>query len=50
MDSSVPKGGAGGHNWGTLRSEYDYENAAIDDEAAELEDQAGEAGGKWRAL
>jgi hypothetical protein len=46
MDSSVPKGGAGGHNWGTLESEYDYENAAIDDEAAEREDQAGEAGRK----
>jgi len=44
MDSSLPKGGAGSHNWGSLESEYDYENAAVDDEAAELEDQAGEVG------
>jgi len=46
MDSSLPKGGAGSHNWGTIQSEFDYETAAIDDEAAELKDQAGEAGSK----
>ena len=48
MDNSLPKGGAGGHNWGTPGSKYDYESAALDDEGAELEDQAGEVGGKRR--
>jgi hypothetical protein len=46
MDNSLPKGGAGGHNWGSLDFELDYENAAIADEAAEYDDQAGEGGGK----
>jgi len=46
MDSSVPKGGAGAHNWGTLERELEYENAAIADEAAETEDQRVEADGK----
>jgi len=44
MDSSVPKGGAGAHNWGSLGLEFDYENAAIADEAAEFEDQGAEVG------
>jgi hypothetical protein len=39
MDSSVPKGGAGAHNWGSLGSELLYENA----ETYDSEDQA--AGG-----
>ena len=46
MDSSVPKGGAGAYNWGSIDSEFDYENAALADEAAEFDDQAEEAGGK----
>lgn len=50
MDNSVPKGGAGGHNWGSLDSELDYENAAIADEAAEFDDQAGEGGGECPRL
>jgi hypothetical protein len=41
MDNSVPKGGAGGHNWGTLDSELEYQNAAIADEAAEFDDEGG---------
>jgi hypothetical protein len=44
MDSSVPKGGAGAHNWGSLDAEFALENDAIADEDAELEDQA--TGGK----
>jgi hypothetical protein len=48
MDSSVPKGGAGAHNWGSIHSEYDHENAAIADEDDEFEDQA--AGGGKRLL
>jgi len=44
MDSSVPKGGAGAYNWGSIDSEFDYENAALADEAAEFDDQAEEAG------
>jgi len=39
MDSSVPKGGAGAHNWGSVDFELEYENAATYD----VEDQA--AGG-----
>ncbi|KAI9513377.1 hypothetical protein F5148DRAFT_511 [Russula earlei] len=39
MDSSVPKGGAGAYNWGSLDYELDYENAAMVDE---FEDQAAE--------
>jgi len=46
MDTSVPKGGAGAHNWGSIHSEYYHENAAIVDEAEELEDQAATGGGK----
>ncbi|KAH9993324.1 hypothetical protein BJV74DRAFT_962225 [Russula compacta] len=42
MDSSVPKGGAGAYNWGSIDSEFDYENAAIADGAEE--DQAQEPG------
>ena len=48
MDSSLPKGGAGSHNWGSLESEYEHETAAMDDETGEPKDQAGEAGGKRR--
>jgi hypothetical protein len=40
MDSSVPKGGAGAHNWGSVASELFYENAAMTDETYEFEDQA----------
>lgn len=42
MDSSLPKGGAGAHNWGSLNAELAHENDA--DEDAEFEDQA--TGGK----
>jgi hypothetical protein len=49
MDSSVPKGGAGAHNWGSIHSEYDHENSAIVDEAEELEDQAA-TGGEGKRL
>ncbi len=48
MDSSVPKGGAGAHNWGSIQSEYFHENAAIADEVHEFEDQA--AGGEGQRL
>jgi hypothetical protein len=41
MDSSVPKGGAGAHNWGSLDAEYSHESAAILDEDAEFDNQAG---------
>jgi hypothetical protein len=44
MDMSVPKGGAGAHNWGSLDSESRYEDEAFDDEAADFEDQAKETG------
>jgi hypothetical protein len=43
MDSSLPKGGAGAYNWGSIDAEYDHENGAIIDEADEPE---GAAGGK----
>jgi hypothetical protein len=46
MDTSLPKGGAGAHNWGSLDSEYDHENNAIADEVEEREDQAAAGGGK----
>ncbi len=46
MDMSVPKGGAGAHNWGSIDSEFDYEDAAIFDEAADFEDQVQETGGE----
>lgn len=42
MDSSVPKGGAGAHNWGSVDFELDYENAATYD----VEDQATGGAGK----
>ena len=48
MDSSLPKGGAGSHNWGSLDFEYEHETPAMDDETGELKDQAGEVGGKRR--
>ena len=38
MNNSLPKGGAGAHNWGSLNSEFRHETDAIADEAAELED------------
>lgn len=41
MDSSLPKGGAGAHNWGSLEAEYSHETAAILDEDAEFDGQAG---------
>ena len=44
MDMSVPKGGAGAHNWGSLDSETRYEDQALDDEAADTEDQFKETG------
>ncbi|KAH9000717.1 hypothetical protein EDB86DRAFT_3242455 [Lactarius hatsudake] len=44
MDMSVPKGGAGAHNWGNLDSEYRYEDDAAIDEAADFEDQNKETG------
>ncbi|KAF8273652.1 hypothetical protein EI94DRAFT_1676273 [Lactarius quietus] len=44
MDMSVPKGGAGAHNWGSLGAEFLHETTALDDEAAEFEDQAKETG------
>lgn len=48
MDSSVPKGGAGAHNWGSLNSELYHENAAIADEVEEREDQAAAGDGGKR--
>jgi hypothetical protein len=39
MDASLPKGGAGAYNWGSIKTEYDHESAAIADEDAEFEDQ-----------
>ena len=48
MDSSLPKGGAGSHNWGSLDFEYEHETPAMDDETGELKDQVGEVGGKRR--
>jgi len=44
MDSSVPKGGAGAYNWGSIDAEYDHENVATIDEADG--DSEGAAGGK----
>jgi hypothetical protein len=44
MDSSLPKGGAGAHNWGSLEFERRYEDDGLDDEAADFEDQAKETG------
>jgi hypothetical protein len=44
MDTSVPKGGAGAHNWGSLNAEFAIESEAMLDENAEFEDQA--AGGR----
>jgi len=41
---SIPKGGAGGHNWGSLDSELRYEDDALLDEAADFEDRAKETG------
>ncbi len=46
MDNSLPKGGAGAYNWGSIHAEYDHENAAIADEAEEFEEQAAGGGGK----
>ncbi|KAF8480091.1 hypothetical protein DFH94DRAFT_740247, partial [Russula ochroleuca] len=40
MDTSVPKGGAGAHNWGSLNAEFAIESEAMLDENAEFEDQA----------
>lgn len=45
MDSSLPKGGAGAHNWGSLESELRHETEGLIDEAAEFNDQADETGG-----
>ncbi|KAI0251880.1 hypothetical protein BJV78DRAFT_395720 [Lactifluus subvellereus] len=42
MDSSLPKGGAGAHNWGSLESEFRYETDGLADEVAEFEEQANE--------
>ena len=41
MDSSVPKGGAGAHNWGSIDAEYSLESAAVLDEDAEFDNQVG---------
>ena len=46
MDSSLPKGGAGAYNWGSINSEYYLENAAAVDEVEEREDQAAAGEGK----
>lgn len=43
MDTSLPKGGAGAHNWGSI-----LENGDITGEGDEFEDQA--AGGGKRSL
>lgn len=32
LDNSLRKGGAGGHNWGSLNDEQYLESSAIDDE------------------
>ncbi|KAH9833642.1 uncharacterized protein C8Q71DRAFT_859918 [Rhodofomes roseus] len=39
MDTRLPKGGAGGHNWGNLLGEQYLEEAASYDEEAELADE-----------
>ena len=36
LDKSLRKGGAGGHNWGSLADERDLEDAAYYDEETEL--------------
>lgn len=41
MNKRIPKSGAGGHNWGDLQHEYDYVEAALRDEEAELRDDNG---------
>ena len=41
MDKRIPKKGAGPHNWGSLEDELELENAALDDEQAELDEVAG---------
>ena len=46
MDMSTPKGGAGAYNWGSIDSEFRYEDDALLDEAADFEDQAKETGCK----
>jgi hypothetical protein len=46
MDSSLPKGGAGAHNWGSLNSELRHETEAIADEEDEFEDEVDETAGK----
>lgn len=38
LDSSLRKGGAGGHNWGSLTDERELETAGLEDENAELEE------------
>ncbi|KIY69015.1 hypothetical protein CYLTODRAFT_453048 [Cylindrobasidium torrendii FP15055 ss-10] len=36
LDKSMRKGGAGGHNWGSLADERDVEAAALDDEGIDM--------------
>ena len=38
LDSSLRKGGAGGHNWGSLTDERQLETAGFEDENVELEE------------
>ena len=37
LDSSLRKGGAGAHNWGSLEDEARHEDEALQDELAERE-------------
>ncbi|KAH9938131.1 uncharacterized protein B0H18DRAFT_965737 [Fomitopsis serialis] len=43
MDTRLPKGGAGGHNWGNLSREQYLEEAASYDEAADFAEEGREA-------
>ncbi|KAI0314681.1 hypothetical protein OF83DRAFT_1267203 [Amylostereum chailletii] len=41
-DSSMRKGGAGAHNWGSLEDEARYEDEAFEDGAAEFAEEGGQ--------
>ncbi|TFY73660.1 hypothetical protein EWM64_g10353 [Hericium alpestre] len=44
LDSSMRKGGAGAHNWGSINEELRFEKEALGDEAQELEEEEAGAG------
>ena len=41
IDKRTPKGGAGTHNWGSLKDERDIEEEAVYDEEQDLEKTGG---------